>query len=299
MESFKLKIPASSANMGAGFDSIGLAVQRYLTLDVEPSDAWEFVHQSPSDALPTYTVATDHFIYKVAVHIADKYNQKLSPCKVTMASEIPLARGLGSSAAAVVAGIELTNQICSLNLTNEQKLHEATLLEGHPDNVAPSIFGGCIVSNVSEADQIHHIKIDSMNVDLVIAIPSVELKTEKARQVLPEEIPFQRAVKASSVGNLMIAAFLQEDYALAGKMMERDLLHEPYRARLIPNYKMIRTTARNNGAYGTVISGSGPTMISFVPKGKGTKIANILSEQLPDYTIEETVIDQVGLQINS
>src|SRR5699024_828354 len=105
-------------NMGAGFDSIGLAVQRYLTLDVEPSDVWDFVHQSPSDVLPTYTNPTDHFIYKVALHIAKKFNKKLSPCKVTMTSEIPLARGLGSSAAAVVAGIELTNQMCSLNLTN-------------------------------------------------------------------------------------------------------------------------------------------------------------------------------------
>lgn len=295
MESFTLKIPASSANMGTGFDSIGLAVKRYLTLKVELSDSWEFVHQS--DALPTYTNPQDHFIYKVALHVANKYDVKLRPCKVTMTSEIPLARGLGSSAAAVVAGIELTNQICSLQLTDEQKLLEATLLEGHPDNVAPSIFGSCIVTNISKSDEIDYIKIDSFNVDLVIAIPDVELKTEKARQALPSEIPFERAVKASSVGNLMIAALLQENYALAGKMMERDLLHEPYRARLIPNYKMIRTLSRNHGAYGTVISGSGPTMISFVPRNKGEEIAQKLAENLPDYTIEKTTIDIKGLQI--
>src|SRR5690625_1609193 len=226
MQPFTLKIPASSANMGAGFDSIGIAVQRYLTLHVEQSESWEFVHQS--DSLPTYTNPQDHFIYKVALHIAKKFNKTLSPCKVTMTSEIPLARGLGSSAAAVVAGIELTNQMCSLNLTKDQKLHEATLLEDLPDNVDPSIFSSCIVSNVSDTEQIRHIKLDSFNVDLVIAIPNVELKTETARLVLPEEIPFQRAVKASSVGNLMIAALLQEDYPLAGKMMESDLLHEPY-----------------------------------------------------------------------
>jgi|SRR5690625_281039 len=296
MPSFTLKIPASSANMGAGFDSIGLAVQRYLTLDVEPSDTWEFVHQS--NALPAYTNPTDHFIYKVALHVANKFDRTLSPCKVTMTSEIPLARGLGSSAAAVVAGIELANQICSLELSDEQKLQEATLLEGHPDNVAPSIFGGCIISNISESGDISYLKVDSLNVDLVISIPDVELKTEKARQVLPTDVPFQRAVKASSVGNLMIAALLQENYPLAGKMMESDLLHEPYRARLIPNYKMLRTLTRNFGAYGTVISGSGPTMISFVPEGKGNEIARKIADQLPDYTIEKTTIDKQGLQIH-
>jgi len=295
MQPFTLKIPASSANMGAGFDSIGIAVQRYLTLHVEQSESWEFVHQS--DSLPTYTNPQDHFIYKVALHIATKYEKNLSPCKVTMTSEIPLARGLGSSAAAVVAGIELANQICSLQLNDEQKLHEATLLEGHPDNVAPSIFGGCIVTHISESDEINFIKIDSFNVDLVIAIPDVELKTEKARQVLPAEIPFKRAVKASSVGNLMIAALLQENYVLAGKMMENDLLHEPYRARLISNYKKIRTLSRDLGAYGTVISGSGPTMISFVPQNKGEQIAQKLGDKLPDYTIEKTTIDKIGLQI--
>jgi|SRR5690625_3901540 len=295
MKSFMLKIPASSANMGAGFDSIGLAVQRYLTLKVETSDSWEFIHQSAS--LPTYTNPEDHFIYKVALHIAQKFKKSLRPCQVTMTSEIPLARGLGSSATAVVAGIELANQICSLKLTKEQKLHEATLLEGHPDNVAPSIFGGCIITNISDSGEINYVKIDSLKVDLIIAIPDVELKTEKARQALPTEISFQRAVKASSVGNLMIAAFLQKNYTLAGKMMESDLLHEPYRAKLIPNYKMIRTLAKNLGAYGTVISGSGPTMISFAPQNKGEQIVKSLTEQLPDYAIEKTTIDTKGLQI--
>lgn len=289
-----LKIPASSANMGAGFDSVGLAVQRYLTLKIEEGQSWEFIHQS--DSLPTYTNPKDHFIYKVALHIADKHQKKLKPCKVTMTSEIPLARGLGSSAAAVVAGIELANQICSLELTDEEKLYEATLLEGHPDNVAPSIFGGCIITNISSSDEINFVKINSLKVDLIVTIPDVELKTERARQVLPKEISFERAAKANSVGNLMIAALLQEDYALAGKMMERDLLHEPYRAKLIPNYKMIRTLAHNYGAYGAVISGSGPTMMILAPKHKGEEIIQPLKEQLQDYQIELTTIDTIGLQ---
>lgn len=295
MTLFTLKIPASSANVGAGFDSMGIAVKRFLTLKVEHSDTWEFVHES--DNLPKYTIAEDHFIYKVAVHVAEKYNQTMPPCKVFMTSEISLARGLGSSAAAVVAGIELANQRCNLNLTKDEKLQEATVLEGHPDNVAPSIFGQCIISNYTEGEQVKYIQIDELNVDLVLSIPNIELKTETARQVLPETLPFSRAVQASSISNMMVAALLQGEYELAGEMMEKDMFHEPYRAKLIPNYRKIRTIAKSFGGYATVISGAGPTMISFVPKDEGETIAQKLKEHLPDYIVEKTDVSKNGLQI--
>lgn len=295
MTAFTLKIPASSANIGAGFDSMGIAVKRFLTLKVERNDNWEFIHQS--DNLPKYTIAEDHFIYKVAIHIAEKYDKTIPPIKVFMTSEISLARGLGSSAAAVVAGIELANQMCNLNLTKDEKLQEATILEGHPDNVAPSIFGNCIISNYTEGKRVKYLQIDELNVDLVISIPNVELKTETARQVLPETLPFSQAVQASSISNMMVAALLQGNYELAGEMMEIDMFHEPYRAKLIPNYRKIRTIAKSFGAYGTVISGAGPTMISFVPKYEGDTIAKKLSEHLPDYIVEKTDIAKTGLQV--
>lgn len=295
MSRFMIKVPATSANNGPGFDSTGLAVSRYLTLEVEESVQWEFIHNS--SYLPSNPSYENHFIYHVAKKTATLYDKELSPCKVTVSSDIPLARGLGSSASAVVAGIELANQLCHLSLTPETKLRLATNIEGHPDNVAPALFGGLIISVQFENKEVESIQIPHLDLDLVVYIPDVELKTKDARSVLPEVFNRSEATAASGICNLMVAALLQKNYELAGKMMEKDLFHEPYRAKLIPNYNQIKHEAKNLGAYGTVISGAGPTMISFVPKGKGYYVAAEMKVMLNSYEVECLQIDYTGLQV--
>lgn len=290
-----IRVPATSANNGPGFDSTGLAVNRYLTLVVEPAKQWEFVHHSLY--LPPSPVYHQHFIYKVAKQIADRYEQTLTPCKVIVKSDIPLARGLGSSASAVVAGIELANQLCDLALSDQTKLNLATDIESHPDNVAPALFGGLVISVQHANKDVDYLHIPNLDVDLVVYIPDVELKTEDARSVLPDSYKRSEATSASGIANLMIAALLQKDYELAGKMMEHDLFHEPYRANLIPNYQRIKQEAKNLGAYGTVISGAGPTMISFAPKGKGQRIADDMKIMLSTYEVACLQIDTAGLQV--
>ena len=113
--------------------------------------------------------------------------------------------------------------------------------------------------------------------------------------MLPDHYSRNEATTASAIGNVMLAAFLSGDYELAGRMMEQDLFHEPYRASLIPHYEEIRQQAKELGAYGTVISGAGPTMISLVPKGKGAFVAKHLQETLPDYSVEELAVDSTWL----
>lgn len=295
MSMFTITIPASSANIGPGFDSVGMAVNRYLTLQVEAQDQWEFEHRSPF--LPENTNYEEHFIYHVAKQIAEKHGKSLTACKVLVESEIPLARGLGSSASAVVAGIELANQLCGLSLTATEKLKYATEIEGHPDNVAPALFGGFVVTAKSTQEDVDYIKIPTLDLDIVLYIPNVELKTKAARSVLPVEFSRDEATTASGISNVMIASLLANNYALAGKMMEQDQFHEPYRAKLIPNYEMIKQEARKLGAYGTVISGAGPTMISFVPQGKGQEIAEEMGKLLADYDVAPLQIDDQGLQV--
>lgn len=295
MSMFTITVPASSANVGPGFDSAGMAINRYLTLTIEKQNKWEFEHLSPF--LPTNTDYKGHFIYQVAKQIAEKHETSLPACKVIVDSEIPLARGLGSSASAVVAGIELANQLCELSLSNTEKLQFATEIEGHPDNVAPALFGGLVVATKSVNGQIDFIQIPNLDLDIVLYIPNVELKTKEARSVLPDEFSRDEATNASGVSNVMIAALLTKDYELAGKMMEQDLFHEPYRAKLIPNYEMIKQRAKELGAYGTVISGAGPTMISFVPKGEGQIIAKQMNEVLDNYDVASLQIDYKGLQV--
>lgn len=295
MSMFTITVPASSANIGPGFDSAGLAVERYLTLTVERQDQWEFKHLSPF--LPQETDYQEHFIYQVAKKIAEKHGQALSPCKVIVDSDIPLARGLGSSASAVVAGIELANQLCELELSRTEKLAYATEIEGHPDNVAPALFGGLVVSVKSVGGDIDFVQIPNVDLDLILYIPNVELKTEEARNVLPNQFTRDEATSASGVSNVMITSLLMKDYERAGKMMEQDLFHEPYRATLIPNYELIKEQAKKFGAYGTVISGAGPTMISFAPKGEGQSIVTQMNKVLENYDVASLQIDYNGLQV--
>src|SRR5690625_4063466 len=177
MSMFTIIVPASSANIGPGFDSAGMAVNRYLTLKIESQDQWEFEHLSPF--LPKETDYKEHFIYQVAKQIAERHERSLPASKVIVDSEIPLARGLGSSASAVVAGIELANQLCELSLSSTEKLQYATEIEGHPDNVAPAIFGGLLVTAKSSGGQVDFIQIPHLDLDIILYIPNVELTTKE------------------------------------------------------------------------------------------------------------------------
>ncbi|MBM7599643.1 homoserine kinase [Virgibacillus halotolerans] len=295
MNQFKITVPASSANMGPGFDSAGLAVNRFLTLYVKKQEAWSFKHHG--HFLPVITDYRDHLIYQIAKQTAERYEKTLPACQVTIESEIPLARGLGSSSSAVLAGIELANQVCDLSLSTEQKLQYGTEIEGHPDNIAPALFGGVIISTTTPGGDVEYVSLPALDLDVIVYIPIVELKTKAARDVLPDNFSRRDATTASSISNVMIASLLSGDYELAGKMMENDGFHEPFRAELIPNYEIIKQEAKIAGAYGTVISGAGPTMISFVPKGKTTEIAAHMETLLPDYEVAMLEIDQNGLQI--
>lgn len=292
MSRFKITVPASSGNVGPGFDSMGLAVNLYLTLEVTPQEEWEFISPSTSTDLPF----EEHFIYRIAKGVADKYGARLSPCRVEETSSIPLARGLGSSASAIIAGIEIANQLCELELTGEEKLILATDIEGHPDNVAPALFGGLVISTLID-DEIDWIKVDDLDVSFVVLIPEVELKTSDARNVLPAKFSNAEAALASGISNLAVAALLSGQYELAGKMMEKDRFHEPYRKSLIPNYDLIKAEAHLAGAYGTILSGAGPTMLSFVAPGDSERIAAHFRALLPDYRVEVFEMDGAGLRV--
>src|SRR5690625_4226715 len=161
---FTIITPASSANIGPGFDSMGVALGRYLKLHVKEADSWEFIHSTKH--IPPIKNYQDHYIYKVAQRVAKWHNKTLQPCKVTVESDIPLARGLGSSASAIVAGIELTNQLCQLNLSESEKFKYAVKIEGHSDNVAASLLGGFVVT-VKIRDEASYKKLPHIETDMV------------------------------------------------------------------------------------------------------------------------------------
>lgn len=290
--SLQITVPGSTANLGPGFDSLGLAVNRYLTLHAEQSDKWEFIPKS--SVLSDIPADEENFVYKVASQIVATFNVDLPPMRVEVTSDIPLARGLGSSAAAIIAAIELVNEICDLQLTDNEKLQLACRYEGHPDNVGASLFGGLVIGSHRGINNTDVINVKKCNFEMVVLIPPYELKTADARKVLPEQLSHRDAVKASAISNVLVAALLTNDYEMIGKMMDLDLLHQPYRISLIREFERIHDVAKQAGAFGVAISGAGPTVICFTEVGKGKEVREVLLGEFNDFLIEAISIEKEG-----
>lgn len=288
---YRIKVPASTANLGPGFDSMGLALDLYLTLEVEQSEQWEI--SSTNYELQNLPTDEQHFISQVAIQTANKFGKKLMPCKIQIDSDIPLARGLGSSASAIVAAIELADIVGSLSLTKQEKLLLATELEGHPDNVGASLFGGLVIGCYQQKE-VDLLSFHDFAFEVVTVIPDETLLTKKSREVLPAVISYQEAIIASSTANLLVAALLSQNWDLAGKMMKLDSFHQPYRKPMIPLFSEIEHAAKLNGAFGVALSGAGPTMICFVEKGNGGQLIESLTESFPSMCVKKLNIDDQG-----
>lgn len=294
---WQIKVPGSTANLGPGFDSIGLGLSLYLTLEVTLQNEWEFVHIG--DNVPLDTTVETHLIYSIAQQVAKQYNTSLRPCKVEMRSELPLARGLGSSAAAIVAAIELANILGELNLSTQDKLNISSQIEGHPDNATASVLGGLTISSMDEQGNVDSLHIQEMDAAFVVFIPNVELKTSDSRGVLPSQLERGYAVRASANANMLAASLIAKDYVRIGRYMEADLFHEPFRAKLIPNYTEIHEAAKLAGAYGTALSGAGPTLISIIPLPLKEQFIEAMQKQFPAYQIILTTGASAGIQVTT
>ena len=293
---FTIKVPASTANLGPGFDSVGMALNLYLTLEVEKADQWEVIPLT--EEMAVFPKDESNFIIKIAAKTAAKYQKNLPPAVVKVKSEIPLARGLGSSASAIVAGIELADSLCHLNLSRQEKFEIAASIEGHPDNAGASVFGGLLIACQTD-ESIDAIVEHDAKFEIVAVVPREELLTSTARGVLPKELPFGQAVTAGAVGNLLVASLLTGNYQLAGKMMKRDLYHQPYRRELVPHMAIIEEQAPLFGAFGVALSGAGPTILCLVEPGKTQDVIAGLQKSLPNMDYLSLKVDQSGSKVFS
>lgn len=271
MREVSFKIPATSANLGLGFDSMGVALDLFLKITARPADEWRF--NFGSEALESLPNNEENMVIQMAKYTAQAHNQTMPTLEIDMDSEIPLAHGLGSSSSALVAGIELADRFLELNLSNEEKLLLGTRIEGHPDNIGPSITGGVFIGFYEEELIYYTTQLDG--VSLIVSVPTYEIKTEEARAALPTVYDRQVAVSQNARNNVMILAMLNQDYETMGKLMMQDKYHQPYRGPLIKEYDAVKDISLRNGAYATVISGAGPTMLTLCPEDK---VDSILSE---------------------
>ena len=285
----KIIVPATSANVGPGFDSVGIAVTRYLTIEVlEPADAW-FIEHDLGAGIPT---DEKNLLLSTALSIAPA----IQPHHIKMTSEVPLARGLGSSSSVIVAGIELANQLADLQLSDDEKLRIATKIEGHPDNVAPAIFGNLVIASYIGED-VQYVTADFPTCDLVAFVPSYQLKTSDSRNVLPTEWSYKEAVAASSVANVAIAALLKGDLLTAGRSIELDHFHERYRQSLVKEFPQVKEVAHQHDAYATYLSGAGPTIMNLLaPEHTASFVAALAALGL-DGQIFQLKIDTFGVRV--
>ncbi|MDG5787457.1 homoserine kinase [Evansella sp. AB-P1] len=292
---FSITVPGSTANLGPGFDSVGLAVDRYLTLHVKRSDSWEFVSQSKELAgLPT---GKDNLIYEIAASVAADYEQELPPCFVEMDSDIPMSRGLGSSASAIIAGIELADQLLGLEMSQDEKARRSSAFEGHPDNVTASLYGGLVIGSHRE-DDTDIILGGVPEVDIVAIVPQYELKTKISRNLLPTEFSYRDAVKASSVSNVLVAALLQNKWDVVGKMMSKDLFHQPYRESVVQELrKAYELSLELDDVYGVSLSGAGPIVLFFTQVGNGRHVKAFLKDHFREHDIQLLKIDTHGVTV--
>ena len=285
----RIIVPATSANVGPGFDSVGIAVTRYLTIEVlEPADAWLIEHDLGA-GIPT---DEKNLLLSTALSIAPA----IQPHHIKMTSEVPLARGLGSSSSVIVAGIELANQLANLQLSDAEKLRIATEIEGHPDNVAPAIFGNMVIASYIGED-VQYVTADFPSCDLVAFVPSYQLKTSDSRNVLPKEWSYKEAVAASSVANVAIAALLKGDLVTAGRSIELDHFHERYRQSLVKEFPQVKEVAHQHDAYATYLSGAGPTIMNLLAPEHAASFVVALAELGLDGQIFQLKIDTFGVRV--
>ena len=283
----KIIVPATSANVGPGFDSVGIAVTRYLTIEVlESADAW-FIEHDLGAGIPT---DEKNLLLSTALSISTD----MQPHRIKMTSEVPLARGLGSSSSVIVAGIELANQLANLQLSDAEKLRIATEIEGHPDNVAPAIFGNMVIASYIGED-VQYVTADFPSCDLVAFVPSYQLKTSDSRNVLPKEWSYKEAVAASSVANVAIAALLKGDLLTAGRSIESDHFHERYRQSLVKEFPQVKEVAHAHGAYATYLSGAGPTIMNLIAPEHTAAFVAALEKLGLDGQIFQLKIDTFGV----
>jgi homoserine kinase len=276
----KLQIPASTSNLGSGFDILGAALNLYnefeLQLVSNPKDSGFILKGFGKDKMPA---DKNNLIWQTmdkTFKLLKCSNFSLSNFKITITSNIPLGSGLGSSATAIIAGIAFANILCNSPLNKDDIAQIATEIEGHPDNAVPSVFGGLCLC-YKDASKTKFITIATNNLKLVVINPSFQISTIQARKSLPKKYPIQDIVFNLSRISLLSAALTSKNYNLL-KIAFEDKIHQPYRIKNIPHAQEIFTAAINAGAYAPFISGSGPSLAAFVNQKTAPKVCKAMTQ---------------------
>jgi homoserine kinase len=301
--SFKVVIPGSTSNLGPGFDCFGLALKMYLTVRAKAvPDATEPCRVATTGAKENEALPRNasNLIYRAMTFAARREGVSLPPVELEVHNDIPLASGLGSSAAAIVAGIKLSSLLTEHELSDQALLNYATEFEGHPDNVAASLCGGFTISCLRDDRTVVTAKFDwPAPVRVVVVSPHSQLPTHVARAALPRTVSRATAVHNLQRTALFTAALAQQKYDLLWEAM-CDQLHQPQRESLVPGLAEALALPKMDGLLGIALSGAGPSILALVDKNEdeiGARLASCFQAHRIQSTIRTLDVDNEGVQI--
>ena len=302
---FEVRVPASTSNLGAGFDCFGLALQLYLTVraTIAPAESAPCRVRTlgDEDANAVTSSPEDNLIFMAMRLAAEREGLVLPPVRLAVHNPLPLGRGLGSSAAAIIAGITLCSSVCDREIPAEALLRYALEMEGHADNIAAAFYGGWVVTCVKQDGSVLAVKRPwPADIKVIVVSPDVSLKTSLARSALPLTVEREDAVYNLQRAALFGAALEAGDYDLLWDAMQ-DRLHQVYRQSLIPDLKEALATPRQPGLLGIAVSGAGPSVIALANDHFteiGETIANSFRRSGTETTTRLLAVDDEGRKMS-
>lgn len=296
--SMKIKIPCSTSNLGPGFDTLGLALNRYLYISVDAAESVSITVEGNGKE----HIATDesNLVMCGMKAVAKKLGKELPTFHLHLKNEIPAYGGLGGSGAAIAGGIFLANEVLKGNLSRDEMLNIAVEIEGHPDNVSAALFGGLTINCYNSDGKVHcrSVKI-TKPLSVITCSPHFHVHTKQARKILPQQISLKDAVTNIENTASLVAALMSGDFE-ALRYATVDRLHEQYRSTLIPGYNEVKKAALDAGALSFNISGAGPTVFAFAVKNE-EKIGNAMKRAFEKHgqqsSVEMMSIDNNGMEV--
>ncbi len=294
----RARVPASSSNLGSGFDCIGVAIDRWLVASVtcaaETRGGGGGITVRRHGRLTAVSVPADEDLLVRGFRAACAAARVPAPgggAIIDAASDIPVGCGLGSSAAAIVAGVLLADAALELNLTRQQVVEIATSIEGHPDNVAPAVYGGAVLSvRTSTGGGLVSTSLNvAADIELLIAVPPFPSDTKAARALLPKTLPHADAVLAASRAAALVQGLATGDGALLSAALD-DVLHVPFRRARIPGYDAVVSAAQDAGAFGATLSGAGSAIVAIAPRERSAAVGAAMIAAWREIRVEAELI---------
>ena len=290
----QIKIPATSANLGPGFDCLGLAIALYNSVNIKPSSYYSVSIKGEGEQ--NVKLKKNNIFVSIFYEIYQELTGQKDPFRFEFDNKIPFSRGLGSSSAVIVGAIASAYEMAGVKASRECILNKAIIYETHPDNIAPAVYGG-FTSSIVEMGKVKTLKKElSSNIKVVMVIPDRSMSTAHSRTQLPKSYMMKNVVYNLSHASLLTAAFFSENWDFL-RVASKDCMHEHKRMRQLRELFDVREVALQHGALMSTLSGSGSSFFNLVRKEESTKVANALKKAFEMFRVEEFEFDNGGFQI--